>query len=378
MISPSDLANLIVWLRADSGCYQDAGLTTPCTNGTTCHTWVNQAGVFNFTQAVAGNQPTWYNTGGQANRPFLTFSSDWLGATMGPYAQPVTMFFGVKYTNIIGPVGIWTASDAAGGLQLSCNYANPYIWAGLNVNTSSLSMDTGSMVQITTLHNRASSFLRQNRVYGYNGAADVGTNSLVNMHLMSDAGGTYRMGGNIYEVIAYNRALTTTEINQVEDYFGGTYALWPNSTTATYSENPSVAARAGVLAQMKVEGVPYTLGASRSDTEGNPSPPCLSLYYPGTSHRFRWGVTAGSRSLTVDAKQVSNVTGKRPRVIVRANPSIGVNSDVIADAGSGTSWVTIGPLSVTPSSSGVLWVELWNMDTATFNSPAFFDHIVTS
>ena len=54
---------------------------------------------------------------------------------------------------------------------------------------------------------------------------------------------------------------------------------------------------------------------------------------------------------------------------------MGVTSDVVTDASAGTGWVTIGPASVTPSTSGVLWVELWNMDVQNLGSPAFFDHV---
>jgi len=377
-ISPSDLANLIVWLKADAGCYQDSTLSTPCTNGTTCHTWVNQAGGFDFTQAVGANQPTWYNTGGQNERPYLTFASDWLGSTMGPYAQPITMFWGIKYTGPIGTPGVWTSSDVATGIQLANSTATPYIWAGSSVATSSISMNTGGMIVVTTIHNGTSSRIWQSRAVGYSGATNIGTNSLVNMHLMSDASGTYRMGGDIYELIVYNRALSLTEIYQVEDYLGSIYYLWPNTESAGTRQLVNIPAVNGALGQIKIDGAAYTLGATRNNSEGNPSPPCLSIYYPGTCHRFRWGVTAGSRSLTVDTKQVSNVTGKRPRIIVRANPAIGVNADVVGDAGSGTSWVTVGPINVTPSANGVLWVELWNMDTDTFDSPAFFDHIVTA
>ena len=119
------------------------------------------------------------------------------------------------------------------------------------------------------------------------------------------------------------------------------------------------------------------IGVRQDTVEGNPSAPCLALDFPGF-WRFRWGVAAGSHTLSVLAKQVSNVTGKRPSIIVKANPDIGVSVDVSASAGGSAGWVTIGPVTVTPTSAGVLWVELWNNDTDTFDSPAFFDHRVTT
>ena len=117
-----------------------------------------------------------------------------------------------------------------------------------------------------------------------------------------------------------------------------------------------------------------TVGARKELVEGNPAPPSLALDIP-SSYRFRWGVKAGTRTFSTSVKQVSNVTGKRPRVIIRANPAIGVNADVVTDAGSGTGWVNVGPITVTPSSDGVLFVEFWNMDTDTVDSPAYFGRI---
>ena len=118
-------------------------------------------------------------------------------------------------------------------------------------------------------------------------------------------------------------------------------------------------------------------GVRKESVEGNPASPCLALDYPGF-WRFRWGVTPGTRTIAVFAKQVSNVTGKRPSLIVKANPALGVNSDVSGAVGSGAGWGTIGPITVTPSGTGALWVELHNNDTDTFSSPAFFDHIVAT
>jgi hypothetical protein len=131
----------------------------------------------------------------------------------------------------------------------------------------------------------------------------------------------------------------------------------------------------GWLKDLKVAGNILRTGINRDDAEGSPSSPCLRIDTPNF-WRFRWGVTAGTRTISISAKQVSNVAGKRPSLIIKANPDIGIAADVAASAPLSTDWVTIGPISVAPTRAGVLWVELWNDDTDTFNSPAFFDHII--
>ena len=119
----------------------------------------------------------------------------------------------------------------------------------------------------------------------------------------------------------------------------------------------------------------YPLGG-RDNSEGNPSPPSLRLDVRGT-YRFRWTVAAGSRSISIDCKQAVNVS-PRPRVTVLANPDIGVNSDVQGSAASGTGWVTIGPIAVTPSSAGALWVVLESLYDGQSGVPTYWDHIVTT
>lgn len=99
----------------------------------------------------------------------------------------------------------------------------------------------------------------------------------------------------------------------------------------------------------------YSRG-QRNNNEGDPAQPSLELVGRGF-FRFRWTVVAGTREITIEVKQVINAS-PRPSLIVRANPSIGVNSDVEESAGSGTGWVTIGPATITPTSNGAVWVEL--------------------
>lgn len=122
-------------------------------------------------------------------------------------------------------------------------------------------------------------------------------------------------------------------------------------------------------------------GVTQSMSEGIPTPPSIMLTYPGM-WRFKWPVQTGLRSISIKAKQVSDVSSSyRPSLVVKANKDVGLNADISSSAASGSSWMTIGPVTFTPTSKGVVWVELWNNDTISnrsADSPTYFDHIVSS
>lgn len=121
---------------------------------------------------------------------------------------------------------------------------------------------------------------------------------------------------------------------------------------------------------------PMVFAAGRNDSEGNPASPCLAMPYPGV-FRFRWAVRAGTRSISVSVKQSLNAS-PRPSITVKASPGIGIASDVSASAASGTGWVTAGPAVVTPTSDGVVYVELANNTTGENDHSCYFDHITTT
>jgi hypothetical protein len=94
----------------------------------------------------------------------------------------------------------------------------------------------------------------------------------------------------------------------------------------------------------------------KSTSDGDPAQPSLEMTVAG-KFRFRWRVASGTRTISV---KVKNPTGLSPYPILRvkANPDIGVNSDVTGTAIGGTGWQTIGPVTITPSADGAVWVEL--------------------
>lgn len=102
----------------------------------------------------------------------------------------------------------------------------------------------------------------------------------------------------------------------------------------------------------------YQAGMRQDTANGYLAPPCLALDYPGF-WRFRWTVLAGAHTVLVYVMQPYNAA-PYPSVIVKANPVIGVNSDVTGTSPGGSGWTAIGPVTINPTSEGVVWVELHN------------------
>ena len=119
----------------------------------------------------------------------------------------------------------------------------------------------------------------------------------------------------------------------------------------------------------------YALGGKDAGT-GSPAP---AMRLDGNYRfRFRWRVASGTRTVQCQVMQAANAS-PRPTIIVRANPSVGVNADVVATAGAGTGWVTAGPVTITPSSNGAVWVEIWNnLRWQAGGAPLFIDNITVT
>jgi len=94
----------------------------------------------------------------------------------------------------------------------------------------------------------------------------------------------------------------------------------------------------------------------RDNAEGSPTTPCLRITGGGVI-RIRIPVDAGSRSISVKAREISNVV-PRPLLRVCENGEIGLLAALEATAPAGTGWVTVGPLTFTASAKGGVAIDL--------------------
>lgn len=114
---PSDIPNLEIWARSDSGVYQDAAKTIPCTaNGDLVYTWDNMgntAMVTDFVQATVGLRPIYNVTGGANSKPRISFNSSMMRLAGGTINQPFTVFIVGKYTSNVGGFAAWLWSESS-------------------------------------------------------------------------------------------------------------------------------------------------------------------------------------------------------------------------------------------------------------------------
>jgi len=102
---------------------------------------------------------------------------------------------------------------------------------------------------------------------------------------------------------------------------------------------------------------------------GNPVP---SLKLSLGRYQFRLAVKSGARTVKVDVRQ-PDAAAARPVMRIKANPSIGIPSDVTATAGSQTTWQTLSA-TINPTADGVFILELENPDP-NLVKPCWFDNV---
>lgn len=388
VVLPSDISNLVGWFKAGTGVYKDAAKTQPCANGETVYTWANQVvGGNDLIQATAGSRPTYYDAGTYYT-PYVSSAGDKsMTFTVGSYSQPYSYVFMMRYVGLQDTYSCLVI-DGSGGAQITFNSGTgtykPYLWAGTSPAVSTVDMATWRPSLLCAVLNGTSSTLRIDRASAYSGSTNIGTDALQDLSLFGDNGLNYTVKAEIFEFMVYSKGLSLTEQQDLENYLSYTHRVFPNTESLTESGDLNTPGLGSVVKGIVMSSMDtmhagathaaLRYGVRKDDSEGNPSAPCLAIDY-AVPYRFRWPVRSGDRTIQVDAKQVSNIAGKRPKLVVKANPAIGVDLDVEGSAGAGTGWVTIGPLDVTPDADGILWVELQNVDTDTLYSPAFFDNI---
>jgi len=112
-------------------------------------------------------------------------------------------------------------------------------------------------------------------------------------------------------------------------------------------------------------------GSGISQAFGNPAP-SLALGCGSQPMDFRIPVSTGTRIVKVDFLQPGLVTLARPRMIIRANPQIGIPADTYVDGAAGSSWNTVS-ITLAITQSGGIHVCLYN--PAIYPNLAYADNL---
>lgn len=212
--TPESFPGLSVWYDA-----ADVDTLTLDSSGAVS-AWADKSGSGrNALQAVADKRPgikSYWKLNGVACPRFDGINDDLVTAAF-TLNQPTTIF--VAYSSMTDQTA--TLVDGAGGrnqLYLSAVTNTLSAFAGTALNGSAATT-RGNANVATGVFDGASSYVRHNAAQS--ATADVGSSNLSGGFVLGTASdGLYRFNGMIAEVLVYDRALTTTQIIQIEDYLG--------------------------------------------------------------------------------------------------------------------------------------------------------------
>ncbi len=94
--------------------------------------------------------------------------------------------------------------------------------------------------------------------------------------------------------------------------------------------------------------------SGRDDTDGKTSPPCEKQIRRGIIRGIIWPVDPGNNTFSIWVKHSGHTPA--PRIIVKANPQVGLQSDLVVQAGPSTDWQQL-TVQFTATDKGA--VEVW-------------------
>lgn len=242
---PRTLPNCVLWLdAADSNTiYSDTAGTTLASTGGTVARWNDKSSNANFfSQATAGNRPT-YTAAGQNTLNVITFtraSSNFITAN-APSALPsgnsAYSSFVVARSTLGATVQMflrWGGTTSGTAVQLYMNGSSQLETNYLNVGTST---DNAVITNNTFMFSSSTTTASGN--YFRNGTAFTTITSAVGYNIGTSAGlvgaatsTSDFLNGFVSEVILYNRNLGSNERQNVEGYLAWKWGLGSNLPTS--------------------------------------------------------------------------------------------------------------------------------------------------
>jgi hypothetical protein len=232
--SPAKLSNLALWLRSDSGLYQDTGKLTPgSSDGDVVGAWEDLSGNGNdVLQATTGFKPILQNEVGELvnGYPIVSFdgADDYLAVDLG------SGFDG----NCALSVGIVASCDAdrteafwgfggtspriGGGYNIGGGYFNIFQWGGHYSKVDSSSTDPVIHISTHDTDNAIDIWLNSEA------GSDLGTPAVLANQSEFRLGSIYtslNADVDICEIVVMNSVLTAGELDNLQNYFSKRYRI---------------------------------------------------------------------------------------------------------------------------------------------------------
>lgn len=234
-IDPSSIANLALWLDANSGVYQDSGFAVLCTGGDLVGGWQDRSANTNHVLQLGSTKPSFSSAvfNGKNSITFLSVNN--YLANLAANSTDLSNFtFFVVITRsdattsapiVIGPI----PGGRGFGFRPSAVNTTSFTKAGTAViasgNTAILpqSLAAGTPFLFSLDYNS----LGTANLY-LNNSADSTTQNLQTFTAGSSitVGSSISYLGRISEIIYYNTVLSASTRNQISQYLAAKYAMW--------------------------------------------------------------------------------------------------------------------------------------------------------
>jgi hypothetical protein len=236
--APIDISGLQLWLDAsDTSTLYNAtvGGSLVTTDGSAVARWQDKSGNNRHaTQATANARPllkTAIKNGRNGIR--LDGTNDFMDVTSISIAQPYTIFAALVFRNTSPHLGGYLFDKTNGTNRVSIGWnatglvgdiGKLWYWAGGASLPQDTVNSTNQNIVIGTVFNGASSLMTKNGTQILSG--NNGTTSLAAMRLGARFDPSAHCNADLYEILIYNSALTTTQRQAVESYLNTKWALY--------------------------------------------------------------------------------------------------------------------------------------------------------
>ena len=224
---PLTVAGCQVWLRADTGVYEDSGKVTPATDdGDVVGAWEDQSGQGNdATQGTTANKPA-LKLSIVNSQPVIRFVTDDVLTNAGLSETQSNTIFIVAAANS-GPGSLIDGNHATNRHQTLTKYSTDeiYLWAGTPADyTTTSPITTSNFYLITFIVAGSSSAIRVDGS-AEEDPANTGTNQITGYRLGSNFGGHWYLDGDIAEMIFYDSEISGADLSDIETYLMDRYGI---------------------------------------------------------------------------------------------------------------------------------------------------------